>query len=664
MKIMPWTDRRAKLVLLLAGIVYVALFSGIAAWKLYNFRYNALDLAIFTQTVSQTAAGNWFGNSIHPPTYLGDHFSPALALVALPFKFFPTPLTLLVLLQIALAAGAWPVYRLARHRFAPLPAAAVGVAYLLNPFTQNLGLFEFHFIAFAVPPLLFAAAAYQRQRFGAFTAWCLAAVFIREDVALVLVGFALLALLERRSNRWVLAPGIFGVLWLAGALALISRFAPAGSYKFGIYYAWLGGSPAAILGTLLTQPARIIVHLISVGNFEMIAGLLLPFCFLPLFAPLPLLLVAGPLAQILLGEPGGSDLILKTQYSALFLPGLWLAFTAALAKLRDRRLARPQWLAALLAQRGLRTTILAIAVVYAALTLGPLAGTVKKIRQQGFYPAESRWRQALVAAVPPEAPVAATYDFLPIVAARTHAASLNYAFIGRLQLSQVPYELPPDTEYIVADRSEFLTYQLQYRPNFLYRQDYPHAAARLRQRLEADGFGIVAAADRFMLLRRGAGTGGALYRQLEAPPPEMQGTPSAVGGGLHFLGFRRTEPAPGPILPQDQLPLATYWQSDGTPGQNYSVQLQVDGHVLPTYHPLGSGLYPVPDWDAGRAVETTYWFAKPAADAKAQIALQVVAVLDGGLYLAPDLSTEARVTRSVNLGQPIPLGTLDELLKN
>ncbi len=77
---------------------------------------------------------------------------------------------------MALAAGAWPVYRLARHRLSPLSAAAAGVAYLLNPFTQNLSLFEFHFIAFAVPLLLFAAAAYQRQRFGEFAAWCLAAV--------------------------------------------------------------------------------------------------------------------------------------------------------------------------------------------------------------------------------------------------------------------------------------------------------------------------------------------------------------------------------------------------------------------------------------------------------------------------------------------------------
>ncbi|MDD5110734.1 MAG: DUF2079 domain-containing protein [Patescibacteria group bacterium] len=647
-------DRRAMYALIFACLIYVALFSAIAAWKFFNFRYNAIDLAIFTQAVSRTAAGDWFGLSIHPPSYLGDHFSPALALLAIPFRVFPHPLTLLIALQIALAAGAWPVYRLARGWFSPAASLALGVAYLISPFTQNLSLFEFHFIAFAVPLVLSAAAAYQRKNFRSFFIWSALALLIREDAALIIGAFALLSWLERRPRRWVVTPLAMAVVWMPLAFLIIHSASVTGNYKYGIYYAWLW--PA-----IFSAPWSVLGHFLQIGNFEMIAGMLLPFAFLPLLAPAALILAVAPLAQILLGAPGGGDLILKTQYIALFLPALWISFCRTLGNFQARPQQRPRWLKIFFTDPRLGVLLLAVAVGYASLTLGPLPGTVGKILAQGWQPEGNRWQMELVARIPPNAPAAASYAFLPALASRPQLASLNYAFIGHLQLSRYPYELPPETQYILADLSEFLTYQIQYGWHFLYAQDYPGAAARLRQRLARDGFAVTAIAGSTALLERGGTDAVALYRILDQAPTDLHRQPVATESGLQFLGWRAADPAPGPVPADRQLPLTLYWRTELPQKQPYYWQLTVAGKAITPLYPLGNGLLPATDWPVGAIVETNSWTIAPDVPPDQDIALKLVTVQAGGLYLAPDLATELRIERSQKISPAIPLGTLAEL---
>ena len=660
-KIQRWTDRRSIVLLTVGGACYISIFFVLAAWKYINFRYNALDLGIFTQTVSQTAAGYPFGLTIHPPSYLGDHFSPILFLLALPYRIFPHPLTLIFFLQLALAAGVYPLYRLSRRFISPGPALAVGLAYLLNPFTQNLSLFEFHAIAFAVPLLLFAVDAFQQKRFGHFLLWCTAALLVREDVALVVGAFALLALVERRRRVWVLAPALAAAAWLVLGFSIIHAASPLGNYKFSLYYAWLGENIPAIFHTILFRPLRWITQLLRIGNLALVAGLLLPFLFLPVAAPAALILAIGPLAQIALGAPGGGDLVLKTQYSALFLPGLWTAFIAALGWLSHATTIGPPWLKPFTSDRRLTVALLVTAVVYASLTLGPLPGALQKIFQQGWQNETARWEQTLVEKIPSAAPVVATYNFLPAVSSRPIVSSLNYAFIGRLQLSQQPYTLPSSTQYVLADLSEFLTFELQYRRHFWYAADYPAAAGKLRERLDHNGFAVTAVADRFIVMERGATSTIALYRVLTDAPSDLRGEPRAVGDGLHFLGYRIGASAPGPIPPDRQLPLELYWRSDGMPMENMYFHFIIDGKEQTTSYPLGSGLFPVPDWPAGSTIETNYWMAAPPVANDSRVALQLFTIGNGGLYLAPDLSTEPRVTKRTNVVPPIELGRLSDL---
>ena len=95
--------------------IYVITFGFISLWKYFNFAYNALDLAIINNVFYQTSLGQLFGSSIHPPSYLGDHFTPVIFLLIIPYLVFAAPPILLILQTFILSLTAWPIYLMAKY---------------------------------------------------------------------------------------------------------------------------------------------------------------------------------------------------------------------------------------------------------------------------------------------------------------------------------------------------------------------------------------------------------------------------------------------------------------------------------------------------------------------------------------------------------------------
>src|SRR5687767_7123120 len=199
----------------------------------------------------------------------------------------------------ALRAIDWPAT--AGNSIAPLLIAA---AWLLNPAMQNMALFEFHLLPFAIAPLLMAMLAYDQGRKVKFLLWSGLAMLVREDVALVVAMIGLLAWLERKPLWWRIAPAILGAGWFLAAMGIITHFSAGGGYKYGIYYAWLGSSPAEMVVNAVRDPLRLLGHIMSFANLEMALGFLMPLLFLPLLRSKRLVLLLAPLLQIILGAPG------------------------------------------------------------------------------------------------------------------------------------------------------------------------------------------------------------------------------------------------------------------------------------------------------------------------------------------------------------------------
>lgn len=468
----------------LAILAFIAAVTAAACLKYALFLYDGLDLAIYNQVLWKTVAGDPFGLTIHPHSYLGDH-AEFLLMALVPFySFWLDPRMLLILQAIALGAGAWLVWHVAMARAASLKvdaawgrraAGALAVLYLASPTLADIGLFEFHFLPFALLPLFAAALAYERGRLVPFVASLAAATLVREDVALVVVAFGALAWVERRRWPWQWAPLAVGAAGATLGLAVIHL--AGGTYQFSTYYAWLGATPLAAVRLALADPLAVLRHVASVANLELVLGLLMTAAFLPLLAPRRLLLAALPLAQFALNAADGGELVLRTHYATLFLPALYLAAADGLLTLPWRR--RPRWCA--LDRRDfarLGWPLLAVVMVWNAATLGPWIGLARATADP-VVRGRARLAAAAVAAVPDDAGVAASYALLPALSARDSVYSLHYLFFGRTIFGQAPYAAPEDLTHIALDADDFLTWRAQARVTGWMRDGYDGGRARL-----------------------------------------------------------------------------------------------------------------------------------------------------------------------------------------
>ena len=96
---------------LFCAAVFAVLYSAIALYRYSHFVWTSWDLGIFTQIVSSYS-------HLEAPTVpirgvgftaLGDHFSPALAVLAVPYSLLPDPTTLLVAQAVLLAWSILPI---------------------------------------------------------------------------------------------------------------------------------------------------------------------------------------------------------------------------------------------------------------------------------------------------------------------------------------------------------------------------------------------------------------------------------------------------------------------------------------------------------------------------------------------------------------------------
>lgn len=494
-----WLKRHDQTLLWLGIGLYAAIFSAICAWKYSVFAYHGIDLAYFNQVFWNTVHGHPFRQTIHPHLSLGDHAEFAILLLAPLYAIAQDPRTLLVLQSIALALPAWPIFLLAKKRFghASLLPLLVAFLWLASPLVQNINLFEFHILPFALLPLFFALYEYDRGNKKRFLLYALLALIVREDVALVVTAIGLLAWLEKKSWWWHLTPALLGGAWFIAAMNVIGHFAPAASYKYGIYYAWLGPGPLEIIKTIFTQPLKVLAHLATVPNLEMFLGFGMPVIFIFLLWPKKLILCLLPLLQIILSAPGGSAIVLQTHYATLFLPGIFLATIDGIKTIKNK----------------LIIVLLFLCAIYSSVILGPLPHAIKRIVFSKTETNNARIASEMLSRIPLNAPVAASYGLLPALSSRPQLYSLHYLFLGREQFDTGPYATPPDLRYIALDTSDLLTYAAQFPITGWTKPYYLSGFARLSPFLD----GQVYARGQYQL-----------YSSPESPRPTYDRNPSAA----------------------------------------------------------------------------------------------------------------------------------------
>ncbi|MFD4375414.1 DUF2079 domain-containing protein [Streptomyces sp. NPDC058486] len=426
---------------LVAAVLFV-LHTAFALRNHARFRTTGYDLGIFGQGVREWAAGRLPSSAIRtataPPGFedealplLGDHFHPVLALLGPVYRLVPHVEVLLVAQAALVSVAVYVTGRTAQRHLprwesaGPVVAAACGLAWG----TQALVGFDFHEVAFALPPLALACRAYLDGRLRAAAWWAAGLLLVKEDLGATAAVFGLLIVHRARNRRdgrgrrerrvgWVLAGGSV----LAALLVLkvvIPAFAPDGRYLYagqvGGAYGLLDGWPVKALTVLalLAVTGGLVVR-------SPLAWLLLPTLAWRFVSSVPSH-----------WEPG-------LHYSAVLVPVAFAALVDAVR--RGARLPVPGLVPGL---RGFRAALLV--PLGAVLLLLPFQPTAQ-LATPGFWresPREAAARAA-VALVPDGVRVAASNTLAPHLTDRT---VVRLAAPGLLDRA-------PGVEWLVVDRAD------------------------------------------------------------------------------------------------------------------------------------------------------------------------------------------------------------------
>lgn len=430
-------EQHSRLALLGMLLLYALLLFGGLTFKYLHWGqgYDQID---YQQSIWNTTQGRFLEISHyrHTDHLWGMDFIPAILLIVPFYALMPSALTLNFFQAVLMALGAWPVYGVARDRFAGSSLAGLGWAaiYLLYPSLWFVTMSApWQPRTLAIPALLGAFYLLQRRRWWPFLGCLLLALTTRTDVSLVVCAFGLLAALWRMNWRWVLPPLLLGLTWFyVSTTYIVPAFYRAdyqpregeigqsyeetwpGKSPQLAYYAHLGDSAGEIIGTIVTHPVDTVRLICTPPKLQYLLLMLLPLAFLPLLAP-DVALLAGPILALNLLSTRVYQFTIREQYQALVIPGLVLAAIVGGARLWSwwQRRNEQQSPGAAAAARRVGLLLLGGLIVYAVginlLLKNPVVTTIR-YRED---PARIAVMEELRALVPPDASLAATSFLAP-----------------------------------------------------------------------------------------------------------------------------------------------------------------------------------------------------------------------------------------------------------
>jgi uncharacterized membrane protein len=611
------------------ALFFAVAFSVLLIRKHDSFHTRVYDLARFDQAIWNTLHGRFLFSTILNYSILGNHFSPYMALLSPLFLIWSDVRMLFVVQAVGMAIAGLFLHSIVRAK-RPILALWFLLTFYLNPTLHEVTLFEFRRITLAVPYLALALyALYARKR------WLMAlglglALLCKEDVGFIAFMVGLFLLLFQRDWKWGVSLMVLGAAWVTVvSLWIIPLFAPAsdelGVYPQLYYFDYLGDSYAEMARTLLRDPMILVRQLWDAERLQALWQLFLPLgIVLPFLAPDWALICVPTLGYLLLSnEPVLYRL--EKWHPASILPVLFAAIGVGVVRLTEaagttkRSRARAVSVAPA-ASVAIAALLAATVAGYALYSPAPLGGRY----QPSLYRVTEHHRLALdiVAAVPPEARVAAQVRYVPHLAHREHIYHYPWIAIGLANM-----------DYLLLDR---------------HSHPYPFLPDGLNQEIDdlvADpAYAIELEADGIYLFRQGGeplpfvpvdrvvdGTM-ALQRVDVATAGKLD--PDDAQGILRAVDGERIE-----LLPGQEVRVSLYWRALAAPNAERTVSVRIVdslGALVAQHDSLpGNGNKPTSWWKEGWELRDVHHLAVPSEVRPGIGGLEVVVYDSHSLEIVP-----------------------------
>ncbi len=384
----------------LGATVWTAVVGSVAVWRHDHFLSHRFDLGNMVQAVWSTTQGRPLdmtdGSSGEQIVRLGAHVDPILVLFAPLWWVAPHPETLIVAYVAIIAAGIYPVVRLAlKHTESGVAAGLLGAWYLTYPWTIWIAFNELNPVMLSLPLLLYAIWFLDEHRLARFAVAAVLAMLTGELIGLTVAGLGVWYALKHARRRTGLAIAAAGTAWTAICIAVvIPAFNGGGSSRYYGHFEKVGGTPLGVLETLFTDPGAIIAQLATAGDLAYLLWLAVPTAFLFVGQPL-LLVMTVPQLGVNLVASAKATVAPQYHYSAPIIAALFAASIMAVGRLPARRRA-------LVACVPLMLSVALLSVIH------PVPGSESYLFPTAETPARLAALREATALVPAGAPITVT----------------------------------------------------------------------------------------------------------------------------------------------------------------------------------------------------------------------------------------------------------------
>jgi uncharacterized membrane protein len=270
-----WIEQHSDALTLVLVLVHGLATIGLVVAR--HYYYNSIlgeDTGYYNQIFWSTIHGEFFRGSLtqgrysDPPIYseFSAHSSPLLFFLLPGYWIHPSFYTLLVLRNLALSASALPIYLLAKPRMGGAVGFGLAAWHLVSPNLLYQSVSAFYPLQFAVLILPMVFLFFDRARFPLFVAALILALWVREEIALTVGLFTVLALWLRRSWKWVVTPAILSAGWWYASVHLIMVPSRIKMEDLEGFYRAFPNGYASAPGVLLRQPMEFLALIFNADN--------------------------------------------------------------------------------------------------------------------------------------------------------------------------------------------------------------------------------------------------------------------------------------------------------------------------------------------------------------------------------------------------------------
>lgn len=407
--------------------MFVIFYTTLSFLRYDNFYTGRLDLGNMTQTVWNTAHGNFFQmthpDGIETVSRLAFHADFILILFA-PFYWIWDNPKVLLLFQAAIAGcGAIFIYLLTNHIVKhKYIAVTFAFAYLLFPPLGWSVLFDFHAVVLATTFLLGAVYFLLSKRYRLFLLFTLLAGLTKEQVWIVIALFGIILFFFYKQK-------LFGAIVFLGSLSIfymlfwhaIPNAQTSQAYFALSYFDNDASSMADLIKQSLFHPSDTLIKLTSEDRVSYMQSLFMPLGYLSLLFPFWLFFAGADFALNLLSDKDELHQIFY-HYTAIITPFVFLSAIYGvwvLQRIKPLEKRVKHWKVFLI-------PYILFFSLYAAYQYGPLPGSLNPNDEMLAYPLQQKNEFAKkLAEIPVNNSVAASNELGAQLSHRQHIYTLG-----------------------------------------------------------------------------------------------------------------------------------------------------------------------------------------------------------------------------------------------